>query len=133
LLSTANVSKYLKYDVFDYSVYPYAKIEDTRIFSVHDAELLEEPQPNKLLDQDFLDNVDGEDTGDAIVVKYAKTADTIEWKEITVQVKKIQPSWFGAERDKVNIIAIAPSVISMPSASALVEIPIGIKEDYEEP
>jgi hypothetical protein len=133
LLSTANVSKYLKYDVFDYSVYPYAKIEDTRIFSVHDGEMLEEPQPNKLLDQDFLDNVEGEDTGDAIVVKYAKTADTIDWKETTVQVKKIQPSWFGAERDKVNIIAIAPSIISMPGASALVEIPIGIKEDYEEP
>jgi hypothetical protein len=132
LMSTANVSKYLKYDDFDYSAYPYAKIEDTRIFSIHDAELLDEPQPNKLLDQAFIDNVEGEDTGEAIVVKYAKSADATEWKEITVQVKQIQSSWFGATRDKVNIIAIAPSVISTPGAVKLVETPIGIKEDYEE-
>ena len=132
LMSTANVSKYLKYDDFDYSAYPYAKIEDTRIFSIHDAELLGEPQPNKLLDQAFIDNVEGEDTGEAIVVKYAKSADATEWKEITVQVKQIQSSWFGATRDKVNIIAIAPSVISTPGAVKLVETPIGIKEDYEE-
>ena len=123
LSSAANVSRQLKYRDFDYSKYPYAKIEDERVFSVHDATLLDVSQPNKLLDRDFLDD-------EAIVIKYATSEDQEKWNETTLQCKQIQASWFGVDRSKINIIAVAPSVISHPLAGALSKIAIDTKDAY---
>lgn len=117
--STANVSADLEYDEFDYATYPYAKIDITlnpQLFSVHDSELLDLQQPNRLLDQDFI----GEQS---LVVEYSKNG--TDWEEKELSVKKIKASWFGAERDKVNIVAIAPSAIASIYSKRLSKMTLG--------
>ena len=123
--SVANVSENLKYDRFDYSIYPYTKIDKTKnqnLFGIKDPELLDIEQPLGLLDNDFVDE-------SALIIEYSKDG-TTEWKEITLSVKRIKSSWFAAERDKINIIAIAPSVIQCREAKTLSKQILG-EPNYE--
>jgi len=119
LCNSANISSKLKYDVFNYGKSPYARIDRTKnpaLFSIKDPTLLNIEQPNRLLYQDFTD-------ANAIVIEHSK--DGINWEEITLNVKQINPAWLGATVDKINIIAIAPSVIDYNGANTLKDKIVG--------
>ncbi len=123
--STANVSSNLKYDRFNYSKQPYARLDPAKnpgLFITHDSDLLNLPQPGGLLDQDF--------TETPLIVEYGKADGS--WNEIELQCNQVKPEWFAADREKINIIAIAPVVIDYLQASEVKDLAMGEANDEVE-
>ncbi|MGA0199791.1 MAG: hypothetical protein ACO3NK_11860, partial [Prochlorotrichaceae cyanobacterium] len=123
--STANVSSNLKYDRFNYSKQPYARLDPAKnpgLFITHDSDLLNLPQPGGLLDQYF--------TETPLIVEYGKAEGS--WNEIELQCNQVKPEWFAADREKINIIAIAPVVIDYLQASEVKDLAMGEANDEVE-
>ena len=125
---SANIALSLKYEGFDYSKYPYAKIDRDKNLSLFIPSTTGgEDYPTALFDRDFIEDEETNEI-ESIVVDYSE--DSVTWKEITLQTKQILPAWLSADRSDITIIAISPAIVSCRNGKKLQKEILG-EPNYE--
>ena len=124
---SANIALDLDYEGFNYSKYPYTKIDRAKNPLLFIPSTTGESYPTALFDRDFIKDDETSEV-ESIVVDYSE--DNVTWKEITLQAKQILPEWLSADRVDITVIAISPAIVSCQNGKRLQKEILG-EPNYE--